>query len=285
MKSKFLKIEKNISLDNNSQAIYQKYNSIGNNIRLYYYDCLRIISSFAVIIIHVSASSYNQSIINSTNWKISLYYNGASRFAVPIFFMISGDLFLKKDIYLKNLFLKYIKNLLFHYIFWSLIYSSIKIKYSIIIRNLIYFGFKGYYHLWYLLTTIGLYMMVPFLREIVKKDILLKTFLLISFFINFILPIILNFLYIYNKDYYQLLKYIYLRKYLNYLKGPIFYFMLGYYLNNIKRINNYIKLLIYFFGLIGFCFTTKLSYEISIKQKKKNKFFSLFKFKYSSLFY
>lgn len=257
-----------------TQANYQEKYTIEKKNRIYYYDYLRIFSSFAVVIIHVSASFYNTFIISSNNWKITFYYNGAFRFAVPIFFMISGDLFLKKDIFPKKLYLKYIKNLLIHYIFWSLIYSSLTNGFAEIIRNFIFFCFKGYFHLWYLLTTIGLYMIVPFLREIVKKDNLLKAFLSISFFFNFILPILFIFLDIYNKEKYELLKNINYNIKMNFLQGLVFYFVLGYYLNNIERINKYLRIISFLLGLLSFSFTTKLSYSISIKKQKKINFFS-----------
>lgn len=70
-----------------------KNNLSEKKIRINFYDNLRIISSFAVIMIHVSAHYYYKCNINSLNWKITLYFDGLSRFSVPIFFMISGDFF------------------------------------------------------------------------------------------------------------------------------------------------------------------------------------------------
>ena len=183
-------METNI-ISKNIQSLNKNVSSENKKSRVVYYDYLRIISSFAVIMIHVSADYYYALNINSVNWKIAFYFSGIPRFSVPIFFMISGDLFLKKDITLKNLYFKYIKNIFIHYMIWSFIYSVNKINFSQININIIIMSIlKGHYHLWYLKRIIGFYMIVPFLREIIKKDYLLNTFLLLSFLFNFIFRIV-----------------------------------------------------------------------------------------------
>ena len=244
--------------------------SENNKKRILYYDNLRIISSFAVIIIHVSAIYHYRFNLNSINWKIALYFDGISRFSVPIFFMISGDLFLKKDIIFKILFFKYIKNLFIRYIIWSLVYSIYKINFSQIkINDIIFICFKGHYHLWYLKTTIGLYMIIPFLREIIKKDYLLEVFLLLSFLFNFCIPVLSSFLLVYSKKYYDLFINFENSLNLNFIKGYIFYYIFGFYINKILIKNKYIKICIYVFGIIGLIFTTKISYTIPITKEKK----------------
>lgn len=242
--------------------------------RTLYYDNLRIISSFAVIMIHVSANYYYKLNINSYIWKISFYLDGISRFSVPIFFMISGDLFLQKDISFKILYFKYIKNIFIHYIIWSLIYSINNLKISQInINNIIFLSLKGHYHLWYLKTTIGLYMLVPFLREIIKKDYLLNTFILLSLLFNFIFPVLHLVLFSYSKKYFDLLKNIEKTLNLNFIKGYIFYYMFGFYIKRIIIINKYIIILIYIFGIIGLIYTTKISYIFVIQKREKINYF------------
>ena len=72
--------------------------------------------------------------MNSFIWKISFYYNGISRFGVPNFFMISGALFLNRDLPFEKIINKYINNIflnkkmVIHLIFWSFIYSIFNIK-------------------------------------------------------------------------------------------------------------------------------------------------------------
>lgn len=104
----------------------KKLNSKNYNSRFYYFDYLRIICSFSVILLHVCAQYYYHLDINSFKFKIAYYYNGFSRFSVPNFFMISGAIFLNKDLSLKIIFNKYIKRIFIHLLLWSIIYGVIK---------------------------------------------------------------------------------------------------------------------------------------------------------------
>ena len=106
----------------------KKFNKIINDSRIYYFDYLRIICSFLVILIHVSSQYYYRFDINSYEFKIAYYYNGFSRFSVPNFFMISGALFLNKDLSFKIIFNKYIKRIFIHILLWSIIYAFININ-------------------------------------------------------------------------------------------------------------------------------------------------------------
>ena len=255
-----------VKIINDYQIIEKSQNNI-NSLRINYFDILRIISSFAVIVIHVSAK-YNSLNCNNYKFKIGFFYNGASRFGVPIFFMISGALFLSKDISFEKIFKKYIKRIIIHLISWSFIYSFYSIKYSIFnFDKIIIVFFSGHVHFWYLYDTIQLYIIVPFLREIVKKESLFKAFIILSFSFTFLFPylnIIKSFCHkllskIINALDWQLKN--------NYLSGNIFYFIMGYYLNNSMNIGLYKKILLYFLGLIGFSFII-IFYYISIKYQQ-----------------
>lgn len=132
--------------------------------RFIYFDYLRIICCFFVIMIHVSFQ-YRRFNINSYECKIAYFYDGISRFSVPNFFMMSGTLFLKKDLSFKIIVRKYIKNILIHLLFWSMIYAFVGSKrQNIDIKIKIIQIIKGHYHLWYLFATIGLYILIPFTK-------------------------------------------------------------------------------------------------------------------------
>ena len=235
-----------------------------NALRINYFDILRIISSFAVIIIHVSAR-YNSLNCNNYNYKIGFFYNGASRFGVPIFFMISGALFLSKDISFEKIFKKYILRIIIHLISWTFIYSFYSKKYSNFnFDRIIINFFSGYIHFWYLYITIQHYIIVPFLREIVKKESLFKAFIILSFVLTFLFPYLKIIKSFCPKLLSKIINVIYLNLKNNYLSGNIFYFILGYYLNNSMNIGIYKKILFYFLGLIGFSFII-IFYYLSIK--------------------
>ena len=91
--------------------------------RARYIDSLRVLAAIAVVIIHVSAHNYT-SPVTSTAWHIVMFYDGCSRWAVPVFVMISGTVFLKlkADISVKDLVCKYTYRLLRVFFLWSLFY-------------------------------------------------------------------------------------------------------------------------------------------------------------------
>jgi surface polysaccharide O-acyltransferase-like enzyme len=100
-----------------------KESTLKINKRIEYFDWLRILCCFSVIVIHISAKKWNNSPIISHEWKIFNFYNSIVRFGVPIFFMISGTIFLEKDLSFNILLNKYIKNIYIKLLFWSFFYS------------------------------------------------------------------------------------------------------------------------------------------------------------------
>ena len=272
--------------DNDNLANKQNKININNNVfekniklRIYYFDILRIISSFSVILIHISGEYYLNLNINDPNWKIAFYYNGIARVGLQIFFMISGALFLSKEITLNIIITKYIKRILIHLIIWSFIYSiyDIDLSNKININKIIIKFFNGHYHLWYLYSTIELYIISPFLREVIKKD-LLKDFLKLSFIFTFIFQTLNDLNPYYPKIISEIVQIICKKLNLIKIKGNIFYFAFGYYIQKKKKIGLYNRILIYFLGLLGIIFTTIISYNICIiKQQKIDIFFNVSK--------
>ena len=99
--------------------------------RLVYLDILRIISIFGVLTIHTSCQVINSSVfkmppIGSMNWNVAAIYNSLSRFSVPVFLMISGALFIGRDLSISLLYKKYVARLLASYLVWSFFYSIVK---------------------------------------------------------------------------------------------------------------------------------------------------------------
>ena len=115
-----------------------------NNLRFYYFDYLRIFCSFWLILIHVCAQYNDHLDINTYEFKIAYYYHGFSRFSVPNFFMISGAVFLQKDLSLKIIFNKYIKRIFIHLLLWPIIFGFIKI--SKFIKGKIKLNNKDFYY-------------------------------------------------------------------------------------------------------------------------------------------
>ena len=109
----------------------------------------------------------------------------------------------------------------------------------------------------------------PIFKRNYKKRFFIKSIFIIIFLLNFIFPIFRVFLSLYSKKYYDLFKATENSLNLNFIKGNIFYFIYGFYINRILIIKNYTKIFIYVLGIIGLIFTTKIIYIISIKKKEK----------------
>ena len=61
--------------------------------RIAYLDILRVIASFAVIVIHVSSQHLADVDAGSYQWRAFMTLRDLTSFAVPVFVMISGTIF------------------------------------------------------------------------------------------------------------------------------------------------------------------------------------------------
>ena len=71
-----------------------------------YFDCLRILATFAVMILHIASQYWYAVDAGTYEWKVFSFYDGMVRWAVPVFVMISGALFLSRDMSLERIFKK-----------------------------------------------------------------------------------------------------------------------------------------------------------------------------------
>lgn len=60
--------------------------------RIAYFDVLRILATFAVIVLHLSAQHWADTDVHTRAWQAFNLYDSAVRWAVPVFVMISGSL-------------------------------------------------------------------------------------------------------------------------------------------------------------------------------------------------
>lgn len=146
--------------------------------RVAYLDYLRLVAILGVITIHVATSlNFYRQDYASLNWQILNFWDGLSRFCVPVFIMISGAIFLNPDFDLswEKLFKKYLRRIVVSYLIWQLIYCG-----------WYYFAKEGdlvtvakfligsYDHLWYLPMIAGLYLVTPLLRPLARRRQLLE---------------------------------------------------------------------------------------------------------------
>ncbi|MBQ7258149.1 MAG: acyltransferase family protein [Abditibacteriota bacterium] len=139
--------------------------------RIIYLDYLRIFAILGVILIHLT------SYVNKTD----IYCKEFGRYAVPCFVMISGVLFLGRNIPLDTLFKKYVFKLAIALIFILIINKLISVCFHINCPI---------DHLWYIPMIICIYMAYPFIKLFIDNKVLVKYFLVLALIFNFIIPTI-----------------------------------------------------------------------------------------------
>ena len=172
------------------------------------YDLLRIVSTIAVIMIHVSAIYKNAITDNrifgeeySNHILAIIIYNTLSRFAVPCFMMISGAFLLsdKRNGNYKHFYKKAFYNIGVTTIIFSVLYFIF--SESIILARVILKGesirdiilpiqdvLKGspYYHMWYMYTLLVVYIFIPVIVKIMHDmtEQTFQTLCLLSLFVT-----------------------------------------------------------------------------------------------------
>lgn len=94
------------SLMKSDAQVKKKKKTNWKNNRIEYLDLLRILASIAVVIIHICSSKWYAINSNTNEWSILNIYDSLSRWAVPVFVMISGAIFLSSDYSIEKLYKK-----------------------------------------------------------------------------------------------------------------------------------------------------------------------------------
>ena len=153
-----------------------------NHARIPYLDTLRILAMLGVIVIHLAATGYSQAPPGSFSWAVCLAYCILSRFAVPVFVMISGSIYLNpKHPVAGNTMLRKAGRILAIFLFWSLLYGLAEsITEPSGFSGLAHRILQGHYHMWYLKLIVLLYLLVPFLRSVKEMRLRILTFAALS---------------------------------------------------------------------------------------------------------
>ncbi len=137
-------------------------------------DVLRILACLMVVGIHLAMYGWYDHSPLSRTWTILNFYDTVFRPAVPLFVMISGSLFLRKErIGLKRLWLGSILHLVIIYVIWVVFYAVMNrgIHKSLADPAAVWAEITGptpQYHLWYLRMLINLYAAAPLLWFLVR---------------------------------------------------------------------------------------------------------------------
>ncbi|MFD2228561.1 acyltransferase [Alkalimarinus sediminis] len=139
-------------------------------------DGVRAVAIFMVVLLHSAAPllyKYNE--VPLEYWFTGNVYDSLVRSCVPLFFMVSGALLLKRDEPITDFIRKRFSKVIIPFVFWSLFFvfwaSLYELRSGIFASSFYSLVFQpSYYHLWFLYTLVGLYLYMPILRKIVNNS-------------------------------------------------------------------------------------------------------------------
>ncbi|MBC9943065.1 acyltransferase family protein [Leucobacter sp. cx-328] len=163
--------------------------------RIPYLDTLRSLAIIAVVLLHAAAWNWYRTPVDTLDWQVLNVYDSIVRFCVPVFFMVSGALFLQpaRNITLASIFRKYIPRILVAYVLWSAFYAGLATfgpGGTGSLRTLVEQFVLGHYHLWFLFVLGGLYLVTPLLRAITADRKNAWYFVVLAFIFASVLPLL-----------------------------------------------------------------------------------------------
>ena len=159
--------------------------------RILYFDIMRALAPILVVIVHAACrlTASPDPTDPRTKWAYGL--NTVCQVAVPLFVMVSGAIFLnpRRKFDLVTHLRKYVLRLAIIYVVWSVVYALLTLivtgnKYSFFSEL---FGLH-YYHMWFILMLLAMYLLVPCLRKITESRAPTEYFLMIGIVFCFALP-------------------------------------------------------------------------------------------------
>ena len=221
-----------------------------------YLDYIRVIAIFAVVGLHVFCDRYMASVpFKSTSWFFMSGFSSLLRFADPLFLMISGAVFLdeSRKLSIKKLLLHNFLRLVIVFFIWDFLYGlivyALEFGFSFDMFKVAILNMPSFrYHLWFIPAIAGIYLLVPLLRKVCRKENreVVKYFLILGF----VTICINSFARIFDEN--KIANY-FLRIINIFNPGQfcsyVFYFVLGWYLEQFINESRYKKPLL----IIGLC--------------------------------
>ncbi|MBJ3814652.1 acyltransferase, partial [Shimwellia pseudoproteus] len=159
--------------------------------RFDYLDIVRVSAILLVVFIHSIDHMAELHGFDTRHYAFFMHgvLRAIGRIGVPLFFMVSGALLLIRSITPIEFYLKRLPRLIFSILIISLLYEYICVRLLHFPANgnislKILSGDPGYaYQLWFLYTTIGIYLAAPFIQKFLdsSSDQLILTYITISF--------------------------------------------------------------------------------------------------------
>lgn len=139
-------------------------------------DLLRIFAAFLVILLHVLSPLHTSAPdFGTRTWHVANLLNEVTRIGVPLFLMLTGCLLLPaastKDF--SKFYRRRLSRVLIPFLIWNLIYyvynrtqNGLPVIDRAFFDQLINNGSE--YHLWYVYTLVGIYLILPFLARMLE---------------------------------------------------------------------------------------------------------------------
>ena len=146
------------------------------NPRLFWIDLIRATATFMVVFLHSAAPVVvDPKKVPLKNWMISNIYDSSVRTCIPLFFMISGALLIIKNEQIKEYFGKRIRKVVVPLLMWSIFF----VLWNAALRNNWHTNLEDWtsilykpsnYHLWFFYPLLGIYLVIPIVRNILQKN-------------------------------------------------------------------------------------------------------------------
>ncbi len=245
---------------------------MGNIKRFLYIDVLRVFASVMVVAVHVAVHYIGVFKVGSTPWMMLDFIIACTKFAVPVFFMLSGAVILSSQ--REEPYSQFIKRRLLKVAVPLLSYSVIAYLFFVFVKKTYDFGVIDFIrrflggdiigHLWYLYALIPFYFLFPiirkFVRAVTQKELLI--FIIIMFCINSILPFLNSLLKLgtdFSIEYYSF----------NSAGAYLTYVIIGYYIHTYVDFKNKINLKTVGFLFLFFICSLFVTYMTFITSENK----------------
>ena len=235
----------------------------GGTGRLAWADLLRVLTTFAVVLLHTSTTWLALAEEGSAEWTALMAWDGLTRWCVPVFVLLSGAFLLdpNKPLTVRFLLRGRLPRILAALLAWGFFYNLIYFRNAGAagVRNALLLTLRGQteYHLWYLYMLLGLYLLTPVLRGLVRgcSRRELEWLLALWFLAGLLLPTVLSYF-----------PSVGAQSWLKQLDLPLIggypgYYVAGYYLRTYD-LRPHVRYAVYALGLSGLAATLALGSDV-----------------------
>ena len=238
--------------------------------RIDYFDYLRVVALIAVLVRHTASQNWYDIDVNGAAWRCFNVYCSLTQYCVPVFVMISGALFLGREIPVRQIWSKYVLRMAAAFCFWSAVYAAVnalEAGTSGLLTALI----LGPYHIWFLFMIAGLYMCLPFFRPIAADAEKSRYFLILALLFAIVLPQAETLVRDFGSEALigrfgaAMMNVGQMRMYA--VLGYSGYFLLGYWLSRIE-LSRRQRIAIYLLGILGALTTILLDLSVALRTQQ-----------------